>query len=260
MTYAQLYRIVDLDNVVPNTIDEEGKESRFLCMWQVLSKHFRTHNGTFPLFAKVHQKQSGLPVEAVVPNVKEVDVMIGSMNCQLPAFIKHYLLQKGLDQGFIVRLVVATCCLTLVGDINTVTWDDKKMELITPEDAKDKNQLSAFANTPWYFNIKKLRVSPTKSKKNYTAPEALLNLNADCSIITLQAKNDAKRAADRYGQSNSDSEEEGLDSASNEHKLYKSLNDKTAEKEKEPGHKSISWSHSGSSDERLASQEAAGSG
>jgi hypothetical protein len=65
--------------------------------------------------------------------------MIGSMNCQLPAFIKHYLLQKGLDQGFVVRLVVAACCPTLVGDMNMVTWDDKKMELITPEEAKDKD-------------------------------------------------------------------------------------------------------------------------
>ncbi len=82
--------------------------------------------------------------------------MIGSMNCQLLAFIKHYLLQKGLDQGFIVRLVVAACCPTLVGDMNTVMWDDKKMEFITPEDAKDKDQLSAFANTFWYFDIENL--------------------------------------------------------------------------------------------------------
>jgi hypothetical protein len=114
-------------------------ESGFLCMWQVLSKHFCTCDGTLPLFAEVHQKQSGLPVEAVVPNVKEVDAMIGSMNHQLLAFIKHYLLQKGLDQGFNARLVVAVCCPTLVGNMNTVTWDDKKMELITPEDAKDKD-------------------------------------------------------------------------------------------------------------------------
>ncbi len=108
-------------------------------MRQVLSKHFRTRDSTLPLFAEVHQKQSSLLVEAVVPNVKEVDGMISSMNCQLPAFIKRYLLQKGLDQGFVMRLVVAACCPTLVGDMNTVAWDDKKMELITPEDAKDKD-------------------------------------------------------------------------------------------------------------------------
>jgi hypothetical protein len=79
MTSAQLYGIVDLNKVVPYTIDEEEKESAFLCILQVLSKHFCTHNGTSPLFAEVHQKQSGLPVEAVVPNVKEVDAMIGSL-------------------------------------------------------------------------------------------------------------------------------------------------------------------------------------
>ena len=61
------------------------------------------------------------------------------MNCQPPAYMKHYLLQKGLDQGFVVRLVVVACCPTLVGDMNMVRWDDKKMELITPEDAKDKD-------------------------------------------------------------------------------------------------------------------------
>jgi hypothetical protein len=69
MTSAQLYGIVDLNKVVPYTINEKGKESGFLCMWQVLSKHFRTSDGTLPLFAEVHQKQSALPVEAVVPNV-----------------------------------------------------------------------------------------------------------------------------------------------------------------------------------------------
>jgi hypothetical protein len=199
MTSAQLYGIVDLDKVVPYTIDVEGKESGFLCMWQVLSKHFRTRDGTSPLFAEVHQKQSGSLVEAVVLNVKEVDAMIGSMNRQLPAFIKHYLLQKRLDQGFVVRLVVAACCPTLVGDMNTVTWDDKKMELITPEDAKDKDRLLAFANASWYFDIKNLQVSPTKSKKNCTAPEALFNLDADRLIVTLHAKNNARHAADRHG-------------------------------------------------------------
>jgi hypothetical protein len=260
ITSAKLYGIVDINKVIPYTIDEEGKESGFLCMRQVLSKHFCTRNGTLPLFAEVHEKQSGSLVEAVVTNVKEVDAMIGSMNCQLPAFIKHYLLQKELDQGFVVRLVVAACCPTLVGNMNTVTWDDKKMELITPEDAKDKDQLLAFANTSWYFDIKNLQVSPTKSKKNYTAPEALFNLDANRSIVTLHTKTDAKCAVDRHGQSNSDSEEEVLNSTSNDCELDKLPNDKAADKEKGKGHKSISWLPSGSSDERLAAHEATGSG
>jgi hypothetical protein len=88
----------------------------------------------------------------------------------------------------------------------------------------------------------------------------LFNLNADRSIVTLHAKKDAKRTADRLGQSDSDSEEEVLDSASDERELDKSPDDKAADKEKGKGHKSISWSPSGSSDECLASHEAAGSG
>jgi hypothetical protein len=100
---------------------------------------------------------------------------------------------------------------------------------------------------------------PHQIKKEYTAPEALFNLDADRSIITLHAKNNAKRAADRHGQSNSDSEEEVLDSASNERELDKSPNDKAADKEKGNGHKSISWLRSGSSDECLTSHEAVGS-
>ncbi len=84
-------------------------------------------------------------------------------------------------------------------------------------------------------------------------------MDADCSIVTLHAKNNAKHAADRHGQSVSDSEEEGLDSASNERELDKLPNDKATDKEKGPGHKSISWLPSSSSDECLASQGAAGS-
>jgi hypothetical protein len=36
-------------------------------------------------------------LEAVIPNTKEAEVMVGGMNRQLPAFIKNYLLRKGLD-------------------------------------------------------------------------------------------------------------------------------------------------------------------
>ncbi len=79
-------------------------------------------------------------------------------------------------------------------------------------------------------------------------------------IVTLHTKNNAKHAVDRHGKSDSDSEEEVLDSASDERELDKSPDDKAADKEKGKGHKSISWLPSGSSDERLASHEAAGRG
>jgi hypothetical protein len=88
----------------------------------------------------------------------------------------------------------------------------------------------------------------------------MFNLVADRLIVTLHAKNDAKCTADKHCQSNSDSEEEVLDSASNERELDKLPNDKAADKERGKGHKYISWLPSDSSDEHLASHEAVGSG
>ena len=78
-----------------------------LTLRAVLLRHFWTQDGGSPLFAEVHQRQTGGVVEAVVPNKKEADAMVGSLNCQMPAYIKHYLLYRGLPRDFVTRLVVA---------------------------------------------------------------------------------------------------------------------------------------------------------
>ncbi len=75
-------------------------------------------------------------------------------------------------------------------------------------------------------------------------------------VITLHAKNDAKCAASRDGYGDVDSEE--TNSASNECENDKLPDGKAADKEGGDGQKSISWSPSGSSAERLASHEATG--
>ena len=53
--------------------------------------------------------------KSMVPNTNEVDGMVGLMNRQMPAFIKHYLLYRRLPKEVVIRLVVASCCPTLVG-------------------------------------------------------------------------------------------------------------------------------------------------
>ncbi len=196
----------------------------------------------------------------MIPNTKEAKAMVGATNRQLPAFIKHYLLGKGLDQDFVNRLVVAACCPVLVGESNRGKWDLEKLEVIMSEDAKDNARLAAFENQEWYFDLNKLRVSLKKKTQHYTAPEALFNLDADCSVVTLHAKNNVKRAAARDGYGNIDSEEEEMDSASNERENGKSPDGKAADKARGDGQKSISQSPSGSSTERLTSHEAAGGG
>ncbi len=59
-----------------------------------------------PLFAEVHQRQANGPVEAVVPNVKLAEIMIVALNKHMEGFLKHYLINQGLDQDLVTRLVV----------------------------------------------------------------------------------------------------------------------------------------------------------
>jgi hypothetical protein len=256
----QLDGIVDLDAaVIYNRNDGDGR----LSMRSVLLKHFRTRDNKSPLFAEVHQKQHSAPVEVVVPNTKEAEAMVGDMNRQLPAFIKFYLLGKGLKEDFVTRLVVAACCPIKASRMNTVEWDSERLELVTQDDVKDKESLAAFESQDWYFDLRNLRVSSKKKAHHYTAPEALFNLDADRLVTTLHAKNDAKRASAKagYGEA-SDSEEEDTDSASNERDIDKSPDGKNSDKEVGDGQKLISWSpdNSSPSDGRLTSRKAAGGG
>ena len=133
-------------------------------------------------------------MEAVVPSTKEAYSMVGSYNCQMPAFIKHYLLYRGLPKDFLTRLVVASCCSTLAGERNTVCWDEEELELITVYDTEEEARLSAFEKADWFMNIELLHVRPRK-KKHFTAPEALFNLDEEHLVKTLHAKNDDKRVA-----------------------------------------------------------------
>jgi hypothetical protein len=163
MTCTQLYKILDLDAMVLYKQPEEGEEaSGLLSLRQVLPKHFWTQDNGSLLFAEIHQKQHGTPMEAVIPNTKKAEAIVGAMNRQLPAFIKHYLLGKGLDQDFVTWLVMAACCPVLVGESNRVKWVPEKLEVITPDDAKDNARLTAFENQEWYFDLNKLHVSPKK--------------------------------------------------------------------------------------------------
>ena len=131
---------------------------------------------------------------------------------------------KGLEEDFVIHMVKVACCPMLMGDINKVVWNEETLEVTLVEDAAWKEALLVFESVSWYINIEKLQVSPKKEGENYTAPEALFNLDAANLVTILHMKNDAKRAAACVVAADSDSEEEDdLDSASNEHDLGKLL-------------------------------------
>ena len=139
--------------------------------------------------------------------------MIGSMNQQTPAFLKHYLVSQGLAADFVSRLVVALCDLVLAGAMNSTRWDNNKQDIILEDEGQKEVSLAVFENAPWYIDITKLQVSKTKTK--YTAPDVLFNLDEAQSVTTLHAKNDGKPAAGRKAAAQLDSEDEDNESNKN---------------------------------------------
>lgn len=261
MCVMQLEGIVDLDAPVKVSVGE-GEDRGELTLRQILIRHYRTKDGESPLFAEVHQSQANTAVEAVVPNVKSAEIVVLAMNKHMAGYLKHSLLDRSLAADLVTRLVVASCDATLVAGLNTVTWDSERQEITTANEKDNDDRLSAFEKGGHYIDIDKLRISPVKKHMaNYTAPEALFNLDETNSVTTLHAKNDAKRAAARKFVDGDDSEEEGsTDSASEKRTFGKSSNDESQDNEGGDGNKTISWSPHSSSEERLADRGAARGG
>ncbi len=70
-----------------------------------------TRDNKSPLMAEIHQRQHRTPVEIVVPNTCKAEAMVGEMNRQLPAFLKHYLGDKGFTiphQPLTIKIVGST--------------------------------------------------------------------------------------------------------------------------------------------------------
>jgi hypothetical protein len=263
MTCKQLTGVLDIDAEVAFKVDDEGKAvGGMVSLRSFLPARLCTRDNKLPLIAEMHQRQQAAPVKVVIPNTEEADSMIGDVNRNTPAFLKFYLMGIGFEEDFVIRLIKASCCPIMLGKMTGITWNKEKVQLVLPEDLKEKESLEAFENQEWFFNLKSLRVSPRKrGDKNYTAPEALFNLDADKLVVTLHTKNDARRAA-AYNLSDSDSGKEESDSASGKRDSVKSPNGKATDKEDGETQESISWEDptSGPSDGNLSPHAAAGGG
>ena len=188
MMVAQLYGIVALDAPV-KMIAGGGDGTPELTLRQILPKYLRTRDKKAPLVAEIHQIRPDGPVEAVVPKAKVAETVVTAMNRQMAAYLKYYLLDCGLDEDFVTRLVVASCCPTLVAEINQYEWDEESGDLKSIKEGEDDSKLAAFEKAEWYFDLEKISVSPQKKKNlEYTAPEALFNWDEAQSVNTLHAK------------------------------------------------------------------------
>ena len=260
MMVVQLYGIIHVDAPVA-LMAGEGEGSAELTLRQVLPKYLRTHDGKSPLIAEIHQSRMNGPVEVVVPKAKVAEKVGTAMHRQMAAYLKFYLMDCGLEEDFVTRLVVASCCPNLVAEINQYEWDEELRELKSIKEKEDDSKLALFEQADWYFDLEKISVSPQKKKNmEYTAPEALFNWDEAQSVNTLHAKNDARRAtARRLAEGESDSEEEDEGSEPEQHEIGKSSNDTDIGNAGEDG-KRITWSPAGSSDGRHAGNSAAGDG
>jgi hypothetical protein len=145
MIVMQLTGIVDLDATVRhNTGDNGNEDGGEISLHYVLPKHFRTKDGELPLFAEVHQRQANGPAEAVMPNAKLAEIMIVAMNKHMAGFLKHYLINRGLDPDSVTRLVFASCFPNLVVELNMVTWDSENNEVTTGEETDEDARLTVF--------------------------------------------------------------------------------------------------------------------
>jgi hypothetical protein len=159
-----------------------------------------------------------------------------------------------------MRLVVVLCNPSLAADPNKVTWDTENQEIVTAVEKDINDRLAAFEKVDFYIDIEKLRVSTQKkNKKEYSAPEALFNLDDGHLVNIFHIKNNAKRAVAQKAADRNDSEEEGLaDSASKPRNVGKLSSNLAPDIEGGDGSKTITWLPPSSSDECLASCWAAG--
>ncbi len=110
----------------------------------------------------------------VIQNSAEVESLFSRMNHQLPAFLLHYLQEKGLLKDFVIELLRKSCDPTLLDAAFKCTWDAKDHVVTRPENSWYKDMINMHLVT-----------SQRSPKKAHIAPEARYDLDADRSVKTI---------------------------------------------------------------------------
>lgn len=133
-------------------------------------------------------------VEVIIPNTAEAESMVMMMNRHFSAFCYHYLITRiGMGNVFVKALLKEACCPTLFATINQCKWDADTSTISTEEQEEEEKRMAEFEKAAWYRDeFGKHMVSNLKKVKNYTDPEALYDLDGECSVKTLNARNDPK--------------------------------------------------------------------
>ena len=212
LTSEELQGIVDVDCAVEFICETTGIKRVGLTLRDILLKYFTMTDG-HALIAEVHQHRVLSPVEVIIPNTEEAEMMIARMNVHLPAFCYHYLLDKGLGKPYVEALIQESCCATMTVEIPHCVWDSVKM-LVTTRAAKEaEDKYSALESANWFRDEVGMNSREGKGKKDHLNPELLYKFDGDRSIKTLHERND--RARTKENCSEEDLSNSSMDSASN---------------------------------------------
>ncbi len=91
-----------------------------------------------------------------MPNIKLAEVMIVAMNKHMAGFLKHFLIDHGLNEDLVTRLAVAVCCPSQVAEFNKATWDSDNQEITTVDEKDEDARLAEFEKANYYIDIEKL--------------------------------------------------------------------------------------------------------
>jgi hypothetical protein len=157
----------------------------------------------------------------VIQNSAEVESLFSRMNHQLPAFLLHYLQEKGLPKDFVTELLRRSCDPTLFGAAFDCTWNEKDHVVTRPdeEELKKQREEDEKANS-WYkdmINMHLVTSQRSSPRKTHIAPEARYDLDAERSVKTINVhkkkkkKNTIGTKAATYAKSTGESDSSGDD-------------------------------------------------
>ncbi len=159
---------------------------------QVLLRFVKLGNG-HRLFAEVHQSNEVMGrVQAVIPNTPEAEQMVLMMNKNLPAYIGNALRDQGLPKDFLMDLLKLSCCSTLFTEMGTCLWDPETGVLTTQRETNKNQHLEELEKAAWFKDaFEDLRLDKKGGPKQPAPPpEALFNLDEDCSTKTIHLRNE----------------------------------------------------------------------
>ena len=142
------------------------------------------------LIVEVHQGQAMAHVEVVIPNAPEAETMTEMMDKNVVAYLKFYLIQAGMEKGFVNRLLSQTCDPSLLHEAANCKWDRETWVLTTPEDKESEGKVKMDQAKWWKNSFDEFMLGSKKSKEKqfFADPENMFDLDGEASVKSIHKR------------------------------------------------------------------------